>query len=148
MDVNSLSIRYLAEKQMMQLATVRAGKPWVCTVYFVHDESYNLYWLSLPTRRHSEDIALDSTVAVAIPVEFKHPVVGMQFEGTAKIVEDIETVKRVMQDYVDKYDDGKDFVSNFEAGTNKHQLYKFAPTHAFLLDEVHYPDGQRHEISF
>jgi len=38
--------QYLTEKKDMQLATIANGQPWICTVYFVHDDDFNLYWMS------------------------------------------------------------------------------------------------------
>lgn len=79
----------LTEMRMMQVASVRGDQPWICTVYFVADDTQNLYWLSLPERRHSQEIAAHTKVAIAVPVKFDtQPVIGLQAEGTAEIVRD------------------------------------------------------------
>lgn len=129
----------LDEMRMMQVASVRAGQPWICTVYFVADEQQNLYWLSLPERRHSQEISEHNKVAVAVPVKFDtQPVIGIQAEGSAEIVQDAGEVKKAMNLYVKKYNLGKDFYDNFTAGKNKHVLYKFLPRKFVLFDEMNY----------
>jgi uncharacterized protein YhbP (UPF0306 family) len=137
---------YLREGRVMQIATSIDSRPWVCTVYFVPDEQHNLYWLSLPARRHSLEIAKNNKIAIAIAVKFdKNPIIGIQSEGSVAVVGDEETVKKVLPAYVEKYGNGKDFVELFKAGKNQHSLYKFTPVKYFLFDEVNFSDGQKHE---
>jgi uncharacterized protein YhbP (UPF0306 family) len=139
-------ISYIKDCRVMQLATSRENKPWVCSVYYVHDESLNLYWLSLPTRRHSQEISINPNVSIAIAVKQDLPVIGIQAEGQASKIESLETVKRVMQKYVDKYGEGGDYYENFIARTNKHQLYMFKPSKFYLFDEYNFSgkDSQQH----
>jgi len=145
MEVAELIKKYLRQARMMQVATVDDGQPWVCTVYFVADGQQNLYWLSTPARRHSQEIVKNHKVAVTIPVKFDtQPVIGIQAAGVAEMVKDADTVKKVMEVYVKKYGNGKDFYNNFVAGKNEHTLYKFTPTSYALFDEVNFPDGQKH----
>jgi uncharacterized protein YhbP (UPF0306 family) len=143
-----LVTKYLKQGRIMQVATSADSRPWVCTVYFIPDEQQNLYWLSLPIRRHSLEIAKNNKIAIAIAVKFdKNPIIGIQSEGSATVVEDEETVKKVLPAYVEKYGNGKDFYELFKAGKNQHQLYKFTPSKYFLFDEVNFSDGQKHEWS-
>lgn len=131
----------------MQLSTVNSGgSPWVCTVYFVADEQRNLYWLSYPTRRHSQEIADNNKVAAAIVVKADLPVIGIQVEGIAEKVTDAATVKKIMDRYIAKYDAGKTFYDRFVAGENQHQLYVLKPQHTYLFDEVNYALDDRQEV--
>ncbi len=138
MNINELIPKYIAESELMQLATVRDNKPWICTVHFVEDSDLNLYWLSLPSRRHSQDIEKNNHVATAIAVKRNKPVVGIQAEGTASIIQDKETVKTIMKKYVEKYSIGGNFFDNFVAGKNQHVLYKFTPENFVLFDEMNF----------
>ena len=138
---------YLPQGRMMQIATVDGDQPWICTVYFVEDEELNLYWLSFPTRRHSQEIAKHSKVAVAVPIKFDKPVVGIQAEGVAETVADKEVIAAVMQRYVAKYNSGQQFYDNFVAGRNQHVLFKFTPSTYVLFDEVNFPTDGRQEIT-
>ena len=132
----------------MQLATVSDNQPWICTVYFVEDDNLNLYWLSLPARRHSLEIAGHNRIAVAVPIKHDNPVVGIQAEGEAEAVADREVIADVMRRYVQKYQAGQQFYDNFVAGRNKHVLFRFKPASYVLFDEVNFPEDGRQELSF
>jgi uncharacterized protein YhbP (UPF0306 family) len=125
----------------MQVATVQSGRPWICTVHFVAD-GQQLYWLSLPSRRHSREIAANDKVAVAIMVKPEQPVIGIQIEGRAAVVEDSEIIKKVMKSYVQKFGIGQKFYDNFVSGKNQHQLYRFTPETFVLFDEEHFAGDQ------
>lgn len=147
MDPLELIRQYLPKGRMMQVATVSGDQPWICTVYFVEDDDLNLYWLSLPTRRHSQEIAAHSKVAVAVPIKFDKPVTGIQAEGVAEPVTDKQTIADIMRRYVDRYNSGQQFYDLFVAGQNQHVLYKFTPSKYVLFDEMTFPDDGRKEIN-
>lgn len=130
----------------MQLATVGAGKPWVCSLYYVADDNLNLYWLSLPGRRHSQEIVDNPNVSIAIAVKTDQPVIGIQAEGRAEIIKNKQIIKKVMELYVEKYNTGQNFYENFAAGKNRHEMYCFAPKSYVLFDELNFPDNPRQEI--
>ena len=143
-------IEYIKEgfdkQRVMQLATIGENGPWICTVHFVADEEMNLYWLSLPSRRHSQELAIDPRVAVTVVVKPEIPVVGIQAEGMAEEVQNPEALKIIMEKYVAKYEIGGDFYKNFIAGINKHKLYRFVPTRFSLFDEVNFKDTSPVEL--
>jgi len=130
----------------MQLATVRDGKPWIATVYFVADTMGNVYWLSLPTRRHSEDALIEGQAAVAIAVKLDKPVSGLQASGVVREVIDVETVRRIMPGYVAKYGSGADYAELFARGEAEHRLYQFTPDEWWLFDERNFPGGRRQMV--
>lgn len=138
---------YLPGGKTMQVATLRGDQPWVCTVYYVADELQRLYWLSFPSRRHSQQLSLNDKAAIAIAIKTDKPVVGIQAEGCAEPVVDLGEVKHVMQLYANKYDGaGKDFYDNFVEGTNQHVMYRFTPSCFVLFDEVNFsPSESRKE---
>ena len=78
--------QYLERATIMQVASSHDDQPWVCSVYFAHDNSLNLYWISLPTRRHSQEIEMNEKVAgtIVIPHTFGDDVRGLQFQGVAR----------------------------------------------------------------
>jgi len=135
-------LKHLGSAKLLQVATAADDRPWICTVYFVHDDELNLYWLSWPERRHSQEISKNYRVAVAVAIKHDAPVIGIQAEGRAEMVNDEATIKKVMHIYVDKHNVGKDFVKKYEAGTNHHQLYKFTPQKYVLFDEQNFSGDQ------
>jgi uncharacterized protein YhbP (UPF0306 family) len=137
METERLIKEYLPTGKTMQVATTQDNQPWICTVYYVADELQRLYWLSLPTRKHSKQLANNDKVAIAIAIKADKPVIGIQARGCAEPVTDLGEVKHVMQLYTNKYDGaGKDFYDNFVEGTNEHVMYRFTPDMFVLFDEV------------
>lgn len=138
---------FLALGTVMQLGTSVDNKPWISTVYFVADSERNIYWLSLPERRHSKEVVTNPQAAVAIAIKQDIPVIGIQAAGLVSIVKDDSIVKQIVETYVSKYDGaGKDFHQRFVAGKNKHQLYKLTPTQLVLFDEVHFKENPVQKI--
>lgn len=125
----------LSRQKVMQLATEYDGQPWICTVYFVV-RSGNFYWLSFPERRHSRELAENSRVAIAIAVKKDLPVIGVQSEGNASVVDDLSEAEAVMALYIKKYGQGKQFMERFKAATNHHVLYRMVPRSIMIFDET------------
>ncbi|MBI2414593.1 pyridoxamine 5'-phosphate oxidase family protein [candidate division WWE3 bacterium] len=65
-EIKDLITKYLEEARLMQVATSINNQPWACSVYFVFDNDFNLYWISTPKRRHSLEIKENSKVAGTI----------------------------------------------------------------------------------
>ena len=145
MKAETLLNQYLEERHMMQLATLAGDQPWCCTVYFVADSAHNLYWASLPTRRHSQEIAQHNKVAAAIPV--KHvkgeAVVGLQFAGTAEQLPASEANRLIVGQYAVKFGRDKQWIEDFVAGNTEHQLYKLTPSEIVMFNEADFPDDPR-----
>jgi ribonuclease HI len=138
---------FLALGTVMQLATSNENKPWISTVYYVADAERNIYWLSLPERRHSQEVLNNPHAAVAIAIKQELPVIGIQAAGEVSVVEDDAVVEQIVSVYVNKYDGvGKDFYQRFVAGENKHKLYKLTPTQLALFDEVHFKENPVQKI--
>jgi uncharacterized protein YhbP (UPF0306 family) len=137
--------KYLSEAKTMQLATTKSNIPWICNVYFVADEDGNIYWLSEPTKRHSEDIKENPNVAISIAFKTGTPVIGLQAEGQAKQTGDLKTIKSVMVKYVKKYGLGKEFYRLASKGVNKHKIYKMTVKKYSLFDEVNFPKDSSKE---
>ena len=120
--------------RVMQLATSRGGQPWICNVYFIVTGG-NFYWLSFPDRRHSKELADNAKAAVAIALQEEVPVVGVQAEGTVRVVQNLSEAARVLALYVHKYGKGKDFIELLKRGKNRHELYCLMPESVMVFDE-------------
>lgn len=137
MEAERLIKEHLPVGKTMQVATSQDNQPWVCTVYYIADELQRLYWLSLPTRKHSKHLVQNDQAAIAIAIKADKPVIGIQAKGCVEPVTDQGEVKHVMQLYAAKYEGaGKDFFDNFVEGTNQHVMYRFTPETFVLFDEV------------
>lgn len=149
MRPDELVKRYLSEQHMMQLATMAGDQPWCCTVYFVADDAGNLYWASLPSRRHSQEIVAHNKVAAAIPVKFikGEKVVGIQIEGTAQETPVGEAIRPVAELYAAKFGRDAAWVDDFTAGHTEHRLYRLTPHAIVLFDEEHFSDSPRQTVA-
>jgi len=139
---------YLEQGRVMQLATARGQKPWVCTVFYVVDIEYNLYWLSLPTRRHSQDIDANPRAAITLAVKQDLPVIGIYAEGEVSVTKDQAEVKEVAKVYVEKHDAAKTFYDRFISDINQHWVYKLKPTSITLFDEYNNKDNPVQVLAF
>lgn len=143
MNASEVIKAHLRDAHVMQVATVskETGRPWVCSVYVAMDAtSTQLYWLSLPGRRHSVEIADNAYAAVALVIESQLPVVGVQAEGHVAVVRDSTLIEQVMEDYVRRHHTGMSYTDRFKSGSVKHVLYCFTPSRFSLFDERQFPD--------
>lgn len=97
MNIESIIREYIDKSIHMSLATCVDNKPWVCEVHFVYDQNLNIYWRSKESRRHSQEIAVNTNVAGNIVKqhelgEYPHAV---YFEGTAGILNEPEEQKKI-----------------------------------------------------
>lgn len=88
MSLEKLIEEYLREAKLMQVATVKNNRPWVASVWYVHDKDWNLYFISRKSRRHSLELKDNQYVAGTIVKPHTkgsgEKVRGIQFEGKAK----------------------------------------------------------------
>ncbi len=89
-DIRRIVREILEKGYLLSLATVDGGGVWVSDVIYVNDESLSLYWLSLPTARHSRAIALNPKVAASITISARpgEKDEGLQIEGVAEKIDD------------------------------------------------------------
>lgn len=93
---------YLNSTQFLSLATYGEKGVWVCPVYFVFDEKFNLYFISQPTSRHMRNIKSNSKVSVAIYSTNQSPlkdVFGVQLEGEANILSEPDEIEKARSTY-------------------------------------------------
>lgn len=130
--------RYLDEAKMMQLATVRESRPWICNVWFAANEELNLYWISSTARRHSQEILDNPQVAAGIclvqdPSQTNRG--GLQLEGGAQEVTDPEEVAKALKLYVARDIFTLEQVRNFmEDATKPHRFYRLKPSRIVFFD--------------
>lgn len=84
-DLRQLIIEILDKGYLMSLATSDAAGLWVSDVVYVHDDDFNLYWLSMPNTRHSIAIDTNSNAAASITTSNNQGEdnIGLQIAGTA-----------------------------------------------------------------
>lgn len=138
---------YLKEAKMLQVATVKNNQPWVCTVYFAHDEQLNLYWLSKPNTRHSQEIKQNEKVAgtIVLPQNPGDKIRGLQLQGVAKELHNQEEVRAGMKYYAQRFGMNEERVEAIINNTDGHFCYKITPNLFVLFDTLNFPDNPRQE---
>ncbi len=132
----------MASVKHMQLATVNDGKPWICTVYFVNDEDFCLYWTSGRSRQHSIEILTSSSSAVTI-VKDSERKQALQIVGNAYEVED-DDLERVHELYTSKFGPKDYNLEEIKQHAPEGRAYWiFKPSKIFLWDEVNFPDSPK-----
>jgi uncharacterized protein YhbP (UPF0306 family) len=146
MDLKTLIQEYMASNTHMQLATIRDGQPWLCTVYFASDDDFCLYWTSARSRRHSLEIVDNPKTAVTIVRDTKLKR-ALQITGEAHEVAD-DDLERVHTLYQSKFG-LKDYDLD-EMRTHKPEgraYWVFKPKSLSLWDEVIFPNSPKQQLN-
>lgn len=143
MDLKKLIGEYIAESKMMQVATVSGDQPWCATVAFAFDEDWNLYWISLPETRHSQELMANNKVAgtIANADLYTDGPRGLQFEGVAELLSGADEEAGVA--IYSKRMKREGLLEDMRSGNNPHKLYRIKPTSYVLFDRVNFPDDER-----
>jgi uncharacterized protein YhbP (UPF0306 family) len=147
MKLRKLIEEYLSEAKMLQVATSKHDQPWACTLYFAFDEKLSLYWISEPSRRHSEEIRMNEKVAgtIVLPHNPGDKVRGLQFQGIATELTGKEAADG-MKVYANRYGMKQKRVNAILDGSDGHFCYKIKPSLYVLFDEKNFPKNPRQEL--
>jgi len=139
---------YLPDILHMSLATTVNNKPWVCELHFAYDDDLNLYFRSLASRRHSQDIAINPYVAGNIVTQ--HGITdkprGVYFEGTAKKIES-DSERAAVIKYFKRI--GADEAAVEEAkNPDGHQFYKITVLDYYVFDARESSPSQKYHLTW
>jgi uncharacterized protein YhbP (UPF0306 family) len=149
MDVEKLIREYLPQVIHLSLGTSMDNKPWVCEVHFAYDKNLNLYYRSLTSRRHSQEIAENPNVAGNIIKQHAvgESVIGVYFEGTSRLLSPgheqniaFECVKSRLQT--------DDSILEEARSPNGHQFYKIAVSKWYIFGPFNGKPSQKYELSW
>ena len=149
MDVEKLVREYIDKTIHMSLATSANNKPWVCEVHFGYDENLNLYFRSLKTRRHSQEIAANPTVAGNIIDKFTlvDAVVGLYFEGSAKLLPEGEERLKAFECIKARLK-ASDSILEEAKQDDGHQFYKISVENWYVFGRFDAPSGQKYKLEW
>ncbi len=86
-EIKRLIEEILARGYVMSLGTVDEGGVWVADVIYIYDTSFNIFWISQISTRHSQAIEKNNHIAGTITTSVvggKNE--GLQIEGTVERV--------------------------------------------------------------
>lgn len=145
MNLKTLIGQYLADNKHMQLATIKDGRPWLCTVYFVSDENFNLYWMSSRSRQHSLEITSNPKTAVTVVRDTERKQ-ALQITGSAYEVKD-DDLRHAHSLYTGKFGPKEyDLDEMKKHDPNGRAYWVFRPTNISLWDEVNFPDSPKQQF--
>lgn len=119
------------------LATSVNNQPWTCTLIFVWDEDFNLYWLSAPNARHSKEIEQNSKVSATISiVESDGKGRMVQIEGICEVINDDQRRVEADQNFKERHHmAGLMSIDEALEETKKLNCYQLKPTIIHLTHE-------------
>ena len=146
MELKTLIQQYLADNKHLQLATIDNGSPWICTVYFVADDGFNLYWTSDQSRQHSTEILNNPKTAVTVVRDTERKQ-ALQITGNAYKVAD-DDLERVHNLYQSNFG-SKDYnLEDMRQPNPEGRAYwVFQPTKISFWDEVNFLDSPKQQYT-
>jgi nitroimidazol reductase NimA-like FMN-containing flavoprotein (pyridoxamine 5'-phosphate oxidase superfamily) len=149
MDVEKIVREYIDKSIHISLGTCRDNKPWVCELHFVYDDQLNLYFRSLKTSRHSQDIAQNPKVAGNIVRQHKvddYPH-AIYFEGTAEIVDDEQECLELLPLFKTRLNALNSILEEAKR-EDGHQFYKVTVENWFAFGKFGQDFEQKYELTW
>lgn len=149
-DVEQVVREYIQKTIHLSLATVSNNKPWVCEVHFAFDENLNLYFRSLKSRRHSQEIEQNSNVAGNIIDKYSlgDPVVGIYFEGTAQLLKDKQEQSRAANCLAQRLKIQEGDILAEAMTDDGHQFYKISVENWYIFGRFGGDHGQKYQLKW
>jgi uncharacterized protein YhbP (UPF0306 family) len=149
MDVEKLVREYIDKTIHLSLATVRDNKPWVCEAHFAYDENLNLYFRSLKSRRHSQEIVGNPNVAGDIIDKYAlgDPVVGLYFEGKAELLGEGDAQDKAFECLKSRLGVSEEAVEEAKR-SDGHQFYKINVKTFYIFGKFDDTGAQKYELSW
>ncbi|MCH7667979.1 MAG: pyridoxamine 5'-phosphate oxidase family protein [Acidobacteria bacterium] len=138
---------YLANHNVMTLATNGPSGPWAAAVFYVN-AGFTLTFLSSPRSRHAEDLSTDPRCAAAIHEDYNNwtEIKGIQIEGRVRVLSGSERIGAARR-YAEKFPvTGPDQApALIRVALKRVTWYELVPEHCHFVDnELGF--GHRDEI--
>jgi uncharacterized protein YhbP (UPF0306 family) len=147
MDTEQAIRDYLPDILHMSLATSRDNRPWVCEVHFAYDSNLNLYFRSLLSRRHSQDIQINPNVAGNIVTQhsLNQKVRAVYFEGIASVLNADKDIKMAFECLKARFHLKEEVLS--EASSEEgHKIFKVNVKNFYVFDGRDSNPAQKYEL--
>lgn len=139
-NLNILAKEIIEKNQYLTIASDN----WASPVCYTFDQNYNFYWVSMPSSRHSQNIAKNNQISIAIfdSHQSVDTGVGLQIEGTAQKLGISDYLKILKLYFGRNYPFGKISLSFKKLLDNKtYFFYKLTPTTVWINN----PDSESDE---
>lgn len=145
--IESIIREYIADVVHMSIATSENNRPWISEVHFAYDEELNLYFISRPSRRHSQEIAKNNQIAGNIIKQHTkgEPVRGVYYEGVVEMMDAITEEHPAFASYHNRF--GADpAILDEQQDNDGHRWYKITVSTFYLFDELEMQPAGKHEL--
>ena len=148
-DLEQIVRNYLPNVLHLSLATCKDNRPWVCEVHFAYDESLNLYFRSLPSCRHSQELTVNPYIAGNIVKQHNltDAPVGIYFEGTAKMLPAGEEQQKAFECIKERLRPSADILEQAKDPSG-HQFYKITVSAFYLFGKFGDAPTQKHTLTW
>ncbi len=149
LDTEKVVREYIDKTVHLSLATVKDNKPWVCELHFAYDEQLNIYYRSLKSRRHSDDIEQNPNVAGDIIDKYavNELVVGVYFEGTAQMLDAGSEQDLAAKCLSERLEIESDIIGEAKEDDG-HQFYKISVENWYVFGRFGGDHGQKHKLEW
>ncbi len=141
----------LPTRRVLQLATVKDNKPWLCTVHFYSDEQGRIYWVSTKERRHSLELSSNPHATATAVIHEDSPeenyVISITIEGEVVVVKDRETIEDMRNTYVPKLGKPESIIDQVLDANDSLELFCLVPSKVSVFDNKNFPDKPKQEWS-
>jgi uncharacterized protein YhbP (UPF0306 family) len=129
-----LALDYLADHQVMSLATYGPEGVWNAAVFYANRE-FDLYFLSAGHTRHARNFAGHPRTAVTIQEDYKDwpAIQGIQLEGVVHLLEGTER-ENVITHYTAKYPFIAGADEQIQRGLARVNWYCLTPDRLYFID--------------
>lgn len=142
MDLNQLSKEIIEKNQYLALSTTDEKRnPWTCVLAYTFDKSYNFYFVSLPSSKHSRNIEKSRHVSFAIydSTQGFGLGTGLQIQAKASELEPTQTPVATKLYFERKYPYGNlsnSFTTSLKQliKSGVYKFYKLAPIKIWIND--------------
>ncbi len=133
-DPRQLALYYLADHQVMTLATYGPQGLWAAAVFYAN-VGFDLYFLSAGHTRHAQNITAEPRVAATIQEDYKDwpAIQGIQLEGVVRLLEEPEQAS-VVAHYTAKYPFIAQANEQIQRGLAKVNWYCLSPDRLYFID--------------
>lgn len=140
---------YLPSVIHLSLGTSNDNKPWVCEVHFAYDDKLTIYYRSLTSRRHSQDIAANPRVAGNIIKQHAkgEMPLGIYFEGAAEKLESGPEQQTASKLLTERLEIPVDILAEAQR-PDGHQFYKISVETFYIFGKLDDTGAKKFELAW
>jgi uncharacterized protein YhbP (UPF0306 family) len=144
-DSRILALEYLAEHQVMTLATGSGTQIWAAAVFYVNQD-FSLFFLSSGHTRHARHLTVNPWAAATIQEDYDEwqKIKGIQLEGRVSLLSGTAQ-KMAIQVYANKYPFLGQATGALAAALKKVNWYRITPSRLYYIDNSQ-GFGHREEV--